>query len=53
MDCCPQKYTTHQFTYFIYYLFLHNFKNAKIMKIQEVHQKIDTKKLFYLGCFYW
>ena len=25
MNCCLQKYTTHQFTYFIYYLFQHNF----------------------------
>ena len=33
MNCCLQKYTptTHQFTYFIYYLFQDNFKNAKIM----------------------
>ena len=55
MNCCLQKYTIHQFTYFIYYLFQDNFKNAKIMKIQEVHQKIHTKQflLFYLIVFYW
>ena len=53
MNYCLQKYTTHQFTYFIYYLFEGNFKNAKMMKIQQVHQKIHTKQLllFYLNCF--
>ena len=51
--CCLQKYTTHQFTYFIYYLFQDDFKNAKMMKIQQVHQEIHTKQflLFYLNCF--
>ena len=49
MNCCLQKYTTHQFTYFIYYLFQDNFKNAKMIKIQEVHLKIHAKQfLFYL-----
>ena len=53
MNCCLQKYTTHQFRYFIYYLFQDNFKNAKIMKIQPVHQEIHAKQflLFYLNCF--
>ena len=53
MNCCLQNYTTHQFTYFIYYLFQDNFKNAKNIKIQEVHQKIHAKQfsLFYLNCF--
>ena len=53
MNYCLQKYTTHQFTYFIYYLFQHNFKNAKMIKIQEVHQEIHAKQflLFYLNCF--
>ena len=47
------KYNIHQFTYYIYYLFQDNFKNAKIMKIQEVHQKKHAKQflLFYLNCF--
>ena len=51
MNCYLQKYTTHQFTYFIY-LFQDNFKNAKMMKIQQVHQKLHTKQfsLFYLKC---
>ena len=31
MNCCLQEFTTHQFTYFIYYLFEDNFKNAKMM----------------------
>ena len=53
MNCCLQKYTTHQFTYFIYYLFQDKFKNSKIFKIQQVHQEIHTKQflLFYLNCF--
>ena len=44
-----QKCTSHQFTYSIYYLFQDNFKNAKMIKIQRVHQKIHAKQfLFYL-----
>ena len=48
-----QKYTTHQFTYFTYYLFHDKFKNPKIIKIQQLHQKIHAKQflLFYLHCF--
>ena len=49
MNCCLQKFTTHQFTYFIYYLIQDNFSNAKMMSIQEVHQKLQAKQfLFYL-----
>ena len=53
INCCPQKYTTSQFTYFIYYLFQDKLKNPKIMKIQQVHQEIHTKQflLFCLNCF--
>ena len=55
MNCCLQKFTTHQFTYFIYYLFQDNFKNPKMMLIQQVHQELEihTKQflLFYLNCF--
>ena len=53
MNCCLQKCTTHQFTYFIYYLFQDKFKDPKIIKIQQVHQKIHTKQiiLFYLDSF--
>ena len=53
MNCCLQKYTTHQFTYIIYYIFEDNFINAKIMKIQEVDQEIHTKLVFiiFLYCF--
>ena len=53
MNYCLQKLSTHQFTYFIYYVFQDNFKNAKIMKIQEVHQKIHAKQclLCYLNYF--
>ena len=51
MNCCLQKYATYQFTYFIYYLFQDKFKNPKMMKIQEVHQKIHAKQFVYLNCF--
>ena len=48
-----QEFTTHQFTYFIYYLFQDKFKYPKIIKIQQVHQEIHAKQflLFYLNCF--
>ena len=53
MNFCLQNYTTHQFTYCIYYLFQDKFKNPKIIKIQHFHQKLHTKQflLFYLNCF--
>ena len=53
MNYCLQKFTTHQFTYYIYYLFQDKFKYPKIIKIQEVHQEIHAKQflLFYLNCF--
>ena len=47
MNCCLQTYTTHQFTHFIYYLFQDKFKYPKIIEIQQVHQKIYTKKFEY------
>ena len=47
MNCYIQKYTTHQFTYFVYYLFQNKLKNPKIIKIQELHQKIHTNNLNY------
>ena len=42
------KYTTHQFTYFISYLLQDMFKNAKMIKIQQVHQKLHTKPFFII-----
>ena len=45
MNCYLQKYTTHQFTYFFYYLFQDKFKYSKIIEIQQVHQKIYTKQV--------
>ena len=50
MNCCLQKITTHQFTYFIHYCFQDNLKKAKMMKIQQVHQKIHAKQ-FYIILF--
>ena len=53
MNYYVQKYTTYLFTYFIYYLFQNKFKNQKIIKIQQVHQKLQRTQLliFYLNCF--
>ena len=55
MICCLQKYTTYQFTYFIYYLFQEKFKNPKNIQTQQIHQEIHTPTkpflLFYLNCF--
>ena len=53
MNCCLQKHTTSQFTYFIYCLFQDKSKNLKIMKIQQVHQKVQAQQvlLFCLNCF--
>ena len=46
MNCCLQKYTAHQFTYFIYYLFQDKFKYPKNFKIQQVHPEIHAKQFF-------
>ena len=53
MNHCLQKYTIHQFVYLIYYFFQDKFKNPKIIKIQQVHEKIHKKQflLLYLNCF--
>ena len=45
MNCCLQKYTTHQVTYFIYYLIQDKFRNPKIIKIQQVQQKLYTEQV--------
>ena len=45
MNCCLQNYTTHQFTYFIYYLFQDKFKYPKIIKIQQLHKKHHNRNL--------
>ena len=47
MNCCLQNYTTYQFTYFIYYLFQEKFKNSRIIKRYQVHQKIHTNNFYY------
>ena len=47
-ELMSKKYTTHQFTYFIYDLFQDKFKNPKIMKIQEIHQKLQAKQCFFI-----
>ena len=54
MNCCLQNYITHQFTYFIYNLVQDKFKYPKIIKIQQVQQKIYTKHVSALEitCYY-
>ena len=53
MNCCLQKLYYTSIYIFIYYLFQEKFENTKMMKIQEVHQKLHAKQflLFYLYCF--
>ena len=48
MNCCLRKFTTHQFTYFIYYLFQDKFKYPKMMQIQQLHQEIHGKQFLLL-----
>ena len=48
MNCCLQNFPTHQFTYFIYYLFQDKFKYPKIIKIQQLHQEIHVKQVFII-----
>ena len=48
MNCCLQKFTIHQFTYFIYYLFQDKFIYPKIIKIQQVHQEIHPKQVLII-----
>ena len=54
MNCCLQNYITHQLTYFIYYVVQDKFKYPKIIKIQQVQQKIYTKHVSALEitCYY-
>ena len=49
MNCYLHKYTTHQLTYFMYYLYKDKFNNSRIIKIHEVHQKLQEKQ-FYIFC---
>ena len=45
-----KKYTTHQFTHFIYHSYQDKFKNQKIIKIHQVHQQLQAEQ-FYLFCY--
>ena len=53
MNFSLQKLTTHQFTYLSDYSYQDKFKNSRIIKIHQVHQKLHTKQfiLFCLTCF--
>ena len=46
MNCCLQKYTTHQFTYFIYYLFQDKFKIPKSYENPTSSPKVTSKTIF-------
>ena len=48
MNTCLQKYTRHQFTCIMYYLFQDKFKYPKIIKIQQVHQEMHAKQFFII-----
>ena len=48
MNYCLQKYTTHQFTYCIYYLFQDNFRNAKNDVNPTSTSKVTSKTIFIL-----
>ena len=45
MNCCIQKYTTHQFTYFVYYSYQDKLKYSRIIKIHQVYQKLQAKQI--------
>ena len=49
MNYCVQKYTTHQHTYFLYIIRQDKFKNSRIIKIHQAHQKLQAKQI-YLFC---
>ena len=51
MNCYLQKYTTHQFTYFIYYLFQDKFKNPKIINQNATSTSGDTYKTIFIILF--
>ena len=56
MNYCLQKYTTHQYAYFIYYLFHDNFKNAKLSKSKKAIKRYMQKQflLYFIQIvFYW
>ena len=45
-DYCLQKYTTHQFTYFIYHSFQENYKNPKNYKNPTSSSEVTYKTIF-------
>ena len=48
MNCCLQNRTTHQFISFIYYSCQDKFKNSRIIKIHQVHQKLQAKQFLFI-----
>ena len=48
MNCCLQKYTTHQFTYFIYYLFQDKFQKCKNYENPRNTSKDTCKTIFII-----
>ena len=48
MNYCLQKHTTHQFTYFIYYLFQDNFQKSKNYQNPTSISKDTYKTIFFI-----
>ena len=53
MNCCLQKYTTHQFTFFYILFISRQVQEFKNYQNHQVHQELHTKQfqLFCLTCF--
>ena len=53
MNCCLQKYTTHQFTYYIFIYFKTNLNIQKLLKSNKYIKRYMQNYflLFYLDCF--
>ena len=48
MNCCLQNYTTHQFTYFIHYLFQDKFKYPKkLLKSNNYIRRYMQNNFYY------
>ena len=53
MNCCLQNQTKHHFTYFLLVLLQDKFKNSRIIKIQQVHQKLSKNMIEYWNIYFY
>ena len=53
MNCCLQKYTTHQFTYFIYCLFQDKIKNPKLSKPNKYIKSYQQNMIEFLEKYFF